>query len=191
MLKEKRIEPDQFIELLKKHPRGLTIEEISQTLPLNRNAASKYLNRMLVTGQVEMKTFGPAKVFFISRRLPIRDLFNLTSDMILVFDEDFKVRHVNNRFLEMVRITRDDLETQPIDRIRLSLPFSAGLRKNIRENGRSVEILIDEIIPVNGTRVHLAGRSIPIVFEAGESGVALILRDTSTLGITGSMAGTG
>ena len=191
MLKEKRIEPDLFIELLKKHPRGLTIEEISQTLPLNRNATSKYLNRMLVTGQVEMKTFGPAKVFFISRRLPIRDLFNLTSDMILVFDEDFRVRHVNNRFLEMVRINRKDLETQPIDRIHPFLPFSADLRKKIRENGKSAEILIDEIIPVNGTRFHLTGRSIPIVFEAGDSGVALILRDASSMGIPGGLAGTG
>ena len=67
MLKEKERELSRFIEILREHPRGLTIEEISHLLPLNRNATSKYLNRMLISGQVDMKTFGPAKVFFIRK----------------------------------------------------------------------------------------------------------------------------
>ena len=101
MLKEKERELSRFIEILRGHPRGLTIEEISHLLPLNRNATSKYLNRLLISGQVEMKTFGPAKVFFISKRVPISELFNLSSDLIMVLDHEMFVRHVNDRLLDV------------------------------------------------------------------------------------------
>jgi DNA-binding IclR family transcriptional regulator len=38
MLKEKEREISRFIDILREYPRGLTIEEISRLLPLNRNA---------------------------------------------------------------------------------------------------------------------------------------------------------
>ena len=70
--------------LLKFNPKGLTITEISQKLKLSRISASKYLDILLISGQVEMKMYGVAKAFFLSSRVPISAMLSFSSDFILI-----------------------------------------------------------------------------------------------------------
>ena len=48
-------EEETIRELLKVNPKGLTIEEVSKKLSLNRATAAKYLNAFVLTGQAEMR----------------------------------------------------------------------------------------------------------------------------------------
>ena len=70
--------------LLKFNPKGLTITEISQKLKLSRISVSKYLDILLISGQVEMKMYGVAKAFFLSSRVPISAMLSFSSDFILI-----------------------------------------------------------------------------------------------------------
>jgi hypothetical protein len=179
MLKEKEREISRFTDILREYPRGLTIEEISKLLPLNRNATSKYLNRMLISGQVEMKTFGPAKVFFISKRVPISQLINLSSDLIMVLDKDMFVRQVNDRLLDVFLVRRSDLIVHHLDQTLFGACISPVFRQKITEGGNGNECIFEEKITLNGHKWHFYGKCVPIVFEEGERGVSVILKDVS------------
>ena len=62
--------------VLSDNPKGMTVTDISRKIKINRNSVAKYLDIMRISGHVEMITFGPAKVFFPSRRIPISDMLN-------------------------------------------------------------------------------------------------------------------
>lgn len=179
MLREKEREKTRFIEILREHPRGLTIEEISHLLPLNRNATSKYLNRMLLSGQVEMKTFGPAKVFCLSKRVPISQLLNLSSDLIMVLDHEMFVRHVNDRLLDIFQVRRSDILVHHIDHTYFGTCISPEFRRQISEGENGNESVLEEKIAISGRTWQFYAKCVPIVFEEGERGVSIILRDVT------------
>ena len=57
---------DKILVLLKKHPRGLTIMEISNILGKNRLTISKYVYGLTIEGLIRQKEIGTAKVCFLS-----------------------------------------------------------------------------------------------------------------------------
>jgi PAS domain-containing protein len=179
MLKEKERERSRFIKILREHPRGLTIEEISRLLPLNRNATSKYLNHMLISGQVEMKTFGPAKVFSVSKRVPISQLLNLSSDLILVLDHEMFVRYVNDRLLDIFQVQRSDILVHHLDHTHFGTCISPEFRQQIGEGENGNESALEEKIAIHGHTWQFYAKCVPVVFEEGERGVSVILRDVT------------
>ena len=48
-------------QILKWHPRGITISDLATKLEINRNLIAKYLDILLISGQVEMQVIGAAK----------------------------------------------------------------------------------------------------------------------------------
>src|SRR5512136_1541085 len=84
--------------ILIENPKGLTTEEIAKKLPLNRTSTAKYLNTLLISGQAEMRTFGRAKVFTLSQRIPFSQMLNLSSDLLIVLDHDLTIMQVNDPF---------------------------------------------------------------------------------------------
>ena len=101
-------------KVLNDNPKGMTVTDISRKIKINRNSVAKYLDIMRISGHVEMITFGPAKVFFPSRRVPILDMLNYTSDYILVFDERLKITMVNDAFLGFLNIERENVIGQTV-----------------------------------------------------------------------------
>ena len=63
-------------EVLKKNPHGLSISDISRELNLNRNSVAKYVNMLMVSGDLEMRSFAAAKVYFLSKRVPISTMLD-------------------------------------------------------------------------------------------------------------------
>ncbi|HET8685509.1 MAG TPA: hypothetical protein VFM18_02455, partial [Methanosarcina sp.] len=78
-------------EILKLNPRGMTVTEIAQAVKMNRHSAAKYLDMLVIAGHIDMKTFGSSKVFYPSRRIPMSAVLNVSSDFIVVLDEDMNV----------------------------------------------------------------------------------------------------
>ncbi|MDD3407350.1 MAG: helix-turn-helix domain-containing protein, partial [Methanomicrobium sp.] len=60
-IEESKRELSRVMELLKEEPRGLSITDISRLLNMNRNSVSKYLNMLLISGHVDMRSIGVAK----------------------------------------------------------------------------------------------------------------------------------
>ena len=95
--------------ILKKNPRGMTVSDISRKMKINRNSVAKYLDILLISGHVEMVTFGPAKVFFPSRRIPLSAMLNFISDFIILLDRDLRIIQANENFLSLMDIERESI----------------------------------------------------------------------------------
>ncbi|MEI6840712.1 MAG: PAS domain-containing protein, partial [Methanomicrobiales archaeon] len=102
-------------DILKDRPRGMTIEEISRILPLNRTSTAKYLNTLLISGQADMKSYGRAKVFSLTQRVPVSNLMSLSSELILVLDSEHTISYVNDQFLQIFHLKKQDLIGKQID----------------------------------------------------------------------------
>lgn len=88
-------------KLLKTSSRGMTVQEVANELKIGRNSAAKYLDILRVSGQVEMESIGPAKLFRLSNRVPPSKLINYSSDCVVLVDDKHNILHANNNFLNM------------------------------------------------------------------------------------------
>ena len=46
---------DQIKQHLKWNPRGMTISDVSSKMHMNRNLVAKYLDMLLISGQIDMQ----------------------------------------------------------------------------------------------------------------------------------------
>ena len=97
---QKRVE--KLKQILKWHPRGITISDLSARLEMNRNLVAKYLDILLISGQVEMQVIGASKVYFLSRRVPVTSMLEFSSDMLIILDGSQKIIQVNEPLLAQV-----------------------------------------------------------------------------------------
>jgi len=59
--------PDAILELLSKHPEGLTITSIADELGIHRHTATKHVKDLILNGKVNERNVGMAKLCFLSR----------------------------------------------------------------------------------------------------------------------------
>ena len=107
-------------DILKEHPKGMTIEEISRLLPLNRTSTAKYLNTLLISGQADMRTYGRAKVFSLIQRVPLSNLMSLSSELILILDREHTISYMNSQFLQVFHLTKPEIAGKKIEHTPLS-----------------------------------------------------------------------
>jgi len=62
----------------------MTISDLATKMDTNRNLVAKYLDLLLISGQVEMEVVGAAKVYFLSHRVPMSSVLEFSSDMVIV-----------------------------------------------------------------------------------------------------------
>jgi PAS domain-containing protein len=80
----------------------MSITEIVKTAHINRNTAGRYLENILVSGQVEMRRFGMAKICILSRGVPLSAVLSISSDMVLQLDNNLRITFVNQPFLDLI-----------------------------------------------------------------------------------------
>jgi len=180
-MEEQADEINRIRALLMDNPKGSTIEEIAKKLPLNRTSTAKYLNTLLISGQAEMRTFGRAKVFTLSQRVPFSQMLNLSSDLLLVLDQNLVIKQVNEPFIKLFGLSPDTLIGLPVTRS----PFMPYLSDNnvslITEAARGTEHCHIDRIEVNGYGYFFKFKLIPLVFDQGDQGLAVILEDITEL----------
>lgn len=168
-------------EILKDHPKGLTIEDIARMLPLNRTSTAKYLNTLLISGQADMETFGRAKVFTLSRRIPFSQMLNLSSDLMLVLDDKLIINQVNEPLVQYFELTRNELIGKMITKSPLISFFSAETFNLIQESANGKESIKLDSVNNRGKRCFFRIKFIPSVFDQGEKGLVIILEDLTEL----------
>ena len=97
--------PTKIKMLLKEKPNGLTIEDIAKSLPLNRITTAKYLNALLISGQLECQAVGRAKLFRSGSRVPLSQMLSFNSDAIIVMDRELLIREINPQFITCLLYT--------------------------------------------------------------------------------------
>ena len=168
-----------ILSLLKDNPRGMSVTEIAEAAHLNRNTVARYMDTLLVSGQVEMRTFGKAKVFFISKRVPVSAMLNLSSEMVLLVGGDLRIIQVNEALLSFLSVTSDEIIGSLIYDGPAKPLCSDMLTDQIRYAMHG-EIVRGELrIFRNGREYYLDQKIYPMVLADGKPGVTVVLDDVT------------
>lgn len=170
-------EDSRILSVLREHPLGLSIKEISAAVGMSRNSVAKYLDVLTATGKLELRHVGNAKLYTMSRRVPVTDIINYAKELIIVFDKDLRVLEVSDSFCSFTGSSR-----QRILHTRLSSLVPPALTP--AEETELTSLLNGgpawkkEIRLVKGAHeFFLEGRFIPTSLRSGEPGITLILED--------------
>jgi PAS domain S-box-containing protein len=163
--------------LLKARPKGLTISDISHNLKINRNSVAKYLEILLITGQVDMRMYGNAKVYYLSSRVPISSMLKFANELILVLDSDFRVVEANENFFSYFGLKKEDLIGNPILESGVNRIDGGNLEELARKAFETGEISEEVSCSRRGTTSHLRIKAVPSVFDDGSQGTTLIFED--------------
>jgi PAS domain S-box-containing protein len=157
-------------ELLEKNPRGLTITEISDHIVVNRNSVAKYLDVMMISGEIEQRPVGRAKIFYPSHRIPIANLLDYSSDLIFVVNEKSIITQANINFYNFFNLKQEEIIGKELSTI-----FDSKIHSSISELLHGVSGSLPRCIEINDH--WFRPKIIPTVFIDGTNGITLIMED--------------
>ena len=170
----------QIKSVLKENPQGLSIKDIVAAVDINRNTAGRYLENLLVSGQVEMRQLGMAKIYTLSQRVPVSAVLSISSELILQLDKNLRIIFANDPFLSFVSVSSTDLFGKNIEYSQVFPVFEEvysefidRIRGGIAGTEWSGELALKERGIIFSC--HIA----PTVFDNGQKGVSVILKDIS------------
>lgn len=88
-------ELNKIKKILKDNEHGLSVGEISAKIGVNRNSVAKYLDVLQISGYVDLRKIGPAKLFYLTSRVPTFALIDSSAEIIIVLDDTQKIRQLN------------------------------------------------------------------------------------------------
>lgn len=163
-------------EILQEHRQGMSVTEIARVLEKNKHSVGRYLDVLRASGQVEMRLFGMAKVFTLAKRLPIASMLSITTEPILVLDEERRVIEANDAAISLLGLARERVLGQQLQHLPVPDPRILDLVTHL-DQAATGQSTCDEIHLEGEDERYYWCRVIPMVFEQGERGTVLILGD--------------
>ena len=171
----------QIKEVLKKNPQGLSITDIVREIHVNRNTAGRYLEKLLVSGQVEMRHFGMAKIYALANRVPVSAILSISSELILQLDSSTRIVFINDAFARFLVTPASDLVGKNIEYSPLVTAFDdlfTEFLTRVRAGLDGTEWR-GEFCPAKG-RITFSCRIAPTALDHGQKGVSVILEDITS-----------
>lgn len=172
MVREEEI--TRITELLGQNPAGLTIEQVSRQLTINRTTAAKYLNFLIASGHIKKRNLGPAKIFTLSPKLPMSNFLNLWQDGIAVLSNELAVQQINDPLLNLLSLSREGIIGERID----ASPLAPYVNKNVmdllikaRDGKEQIHLAT---FTINDRVEKFRMKMIPLSLEQGGRGLGLI-----------------
>ncbi|RXE55503.1 hypothetical protein ABH15_12375 [Methanoculleus taiwanensis] len=166
-------------EILKDEPKGMSITEISAKINLNRNSVAKYINMLQISGQVEMQTRAAAKIFYLARRLPIAEIVSVSSDAVILVDEALHVVQTNDAVLTLLNLTHEDSKSQSVLDLITPIEGLEGALAHLKQALAGEKTETEITLQADKEDCCFRVQFIPILFEDGANGVALVFADIS------------
>jgi len=166
-------------KILQDNPRGMTIRDISQELCINRNSIAKYTDVLLALGHVDLKRVGPAKLYFLSQRVPISSILNFSSDFIAVLNKKYEIIQINQAFLDFLGIKRDKIIGYSIKSAPSYISNHTELMKYLEAGLNGTDSTQTLLVQVGNKDYYLRIKFIPTTFDDGEPGITLIMEDVT------------
>jgi PAS domain S-box-containing protein len=170
----------QIKGMLEKHPEGISITDLVKSVDINRNTAGRYLENLLLSGQVEMRRFGMAKMYTLTKRLPVSSVLSLSSELVMQLDNGLRVFYANDPLLTFLGVQAKDLFGKNIEFSSFSVVFEdvfIELLDRFRKGIRGEEWHGELSGPVQ-ERFFFC-RITPTVSSEGKKGVSVLLEDIS------------
>ncbi|MGD1003794.1 MAG: PAS domain S-box protein [Methanoregulaceae archaeon] len=165
---------------LKFSKKGMSISEITRQLKMNRNSVAKYLEILLISGQVEIKIYGTSKVYTLSQRMPLSAMMDFSSDIIVMVDSNQRIIQVNEQLLQFTGMPREELIGQTADQTGLKfligLPLDAVFKA---EKDYKTESLERKLLQ-NEHEIYLSYKLIPTIFDDGNEGITILIEDITS-----------
>ena len=171
---------EQIKDLLKQNPGGLSITAIVRQIPINRNTAGKYLENLMVSGQVEMRHFGMAKIYSLAQRVPLSAMLSISSELIMLLDTGRRVLYANGAMLDFLGSTQGDLYGKALEYTPCVVVFddTFDILKRRVQNGVAGKEWSGELVAKNG-EIIFSCKIAPAVFEEGQRGVSILLENVT------------
>jgi PAS domain S-box-containing protein len=170
-------EEARITEVLREQPLGMNIKEIAGAVGMSRNSVAKYLDVLTATGHLDVRQIGNAKLFYLSHRVPVRNLLQLTHEMIVVLDGHMRIAQSSDSFTEFIGSARDTVLGSHLSRLPVPVLSEkeetdlSGLLKGGPAWTKEIRLV------KNGSPVYLAARFVPIVFEEGNAGITVMFEN--------------
>jgi PAS domain S-box-containing protein len=165
--------------LLRQNPEGMSVTDIAKALKKNKNTTGRYLDILLISGQVDMRTYGMAKVFTLSQRVPLSAVLSYSKDLIMVLDKESRIADINDNFLNLLNLTRKDAVGKNITYLKSPGADVHELVNSLITTPSEEEVsTLSFQVKDTGERIFKQ-KSIPTVFDDGARGVTIILSDVT------------
>jgi PAS domain S-box-containing protein len=135
------------------------------------------MDMLVISGHVEMKTFGSSKVFYLARRLPMSAILNFSSDFIIVLNKDLEIITVNDRFLEFENIQKQDIINKSIINSSFPMEFNPSIIPGIKDALEGKESTREAYLERGERPYYFNVKIVPTVFDDTEKGVTIIFED--------------
>jgi PAS domain S-box-containing protein len=165
-------------DLLKENPTGMSVTDISKALKKNKNTIGRYLDILLISGQVDMRAYGMAKVYTISQRVPLSAMLSYSKELIMVLDNEFRIIDINDLFLELLQLSREYTLGKNISYLQSAEVDVRELLDTITTVRADQEITVTFHIKDKGEKIFHQ-KCVPTVFDDGRKGITLILEDVT------------
>ncbi len=168
----------QIKEALARNPQGLSITDIVREIPVNRNTAGRYLEKLLISGQVEMRHFGMAKIYTLANRVPVSAVLSISSELIMQLDSSMRIVFINDTFARFLATPVHNLVGKNIEYSPLVTTFNdifSGFLVKVKAGLVGTEWK-GELAPAGGGIVFSC-RIAPTALDRGQKGVSVILED--------------
>ncbi len=162
----------------------MTVSDIAHKIKINRNSVAKYLDILLILGHVQLVTFGPAKVYFPSKRIPTHTLMNYSTNGMILFDYQLTITEINETITKMLSLSREETLGISIKKHKIPPFHSEAIQSKIEQalEGNASESNL--LITKGSAQLYIHIQHLPITFDNGEAGVACILNDQTELHTT-------
>ena len=169
-------ETDTIRQHLLEHPQGLTQSDISRDLKINRVSLAKYLATMVAYGELECRTIGKAKLYTLTKRLPLESILWHTEDHVIITDNTGKVTQIDERTASFFGCSIEQMISKPIGAKSSNRFFTIdGSPLSAREMTEPGSL---EFIMYSGDHItYFNKKTLPVVLTDGSSGNATILTD--------------
>jgi PAS domain S-box-containing protein len=163
-------------KILRDEPRGMTVTELARALRRTKNTVGRYMDILHASGQVELRSFGRAKVFTLTQRVPLSQLFSHTPEMVMILDRDHRVLQVNDPFLGLLSLPRDAVVGKNLAFLPIGEQGVQELLQALLSSLEQGQADTDLMLAGEGER-HFRAKLIPILLEDGGQGSTVILMD--------------
>lgn len=163
--------------MLRTQPLGMNIKEIAGALGMSRNSVAKYLDVLAATGHLDIRQIGNAKLYYLSRRVPIQNLLQLTHEMIVVLDRNLQVVQSSDSFTAFTGTVREKIPGSRLSRLPVPV-LSEKEETDLFGLLCGGPAWTKEIRLVkNGSAVFLDARFVPVVFDGGDPGITIMFEN--------------
>ncbi|PKL59508.1 MAG: hypothetical protein CVV33_07465, partial [Methanomicrobiales archaeon HGW-Methanomicrobiales-4] len=137
---------------------------------------AKYLDVLVISGEVAFDRIGPAKHYFLSQRMPLYDMLSVTSDCILIIDAFNVVTYANTAFLEVEGLNSDDVIGKKISTLSLKM-INEEIASALNNTNPGVTIVKELLINTHSEIQIFKVRIIGTVLHGGVTGLTIFFEN--------------